>query len=86
MASLAARGFTRSADSAPRTQRGTITGSPRTFSSPSLFIRSSTQSIAASRLAEPLMRWPNVSTSRPRRRYAALSAVAARIRLSAAVR
>ena len=68
IASLAARGFTSSADSAPRTQCGTITGWPRTFSRPSAFIRSSTQSIAASRLPEPLSRWPKVSTSRPSRR------------------
>ena len=67
MTSRAARGLTKSTDSAPRTQRGTITGSPRTFSSPSAFIWPRTQSIAASRLAEPLSRLPNVSTSRPSR-------------------
>ena len=67
IASRARRGRTSSADSAPRTQRGTMTGSPRTFSRPSLFIVWSTQSIAASRLADPLSRDPKVSTSRPRR-------------------
>ena len=65
IASGAARGLTSSADSAPRTQCGTITGSPRTFSSPSAFMKSRIQSIAASRLAEPLSRWPKVSTRRP---------------------
>ena len=68
IASLAARGFTSSADSAPRTQRVTMTGSPWTFSSPSAFMKSRIQSIAASRLADPLSRWPKVSTSRPSRR------------------
>ena len=67
MASFARRGFTSSADSSPRTQCGTMTGSPRTFCKPSSFIVSRIQSIAASRLAEPLMRLPNVSTRRPSR-------------------
>jgi len=68
MASVARRGFTSSADSVPRTQRGTMTGSPWTFSSPSARISRSTQSMAASRAAEPLSLGPNVSTSRPSRR------------------
>ena len=67
MRSAARRGRTSSADSRPRTQCATITGSPRTFCSPSRFISARIQSIAASRLADPLGRWPNRSTSTPSR-------------------
>ncbi len=67
MGSSAARGSTSRADSSPRTQRGTMTGSPRTFSSPSASISARIQSMAASRLADPLNRWPNPSTSRASR-------------------
>ncbi len=80
------RGRISVADSAPLTQWGTMTRSPRMFSRRSRFISDKIQSIAASRLAEPLSRGPKVSTSRPSRRYAALSRVAAAIRLSASGR
>ena len=80
------RGVTSSADSAPRSQWRTITGSPRTFSSPSARMRSSVQSIARSSDADPLSRCPNVSVSSAMRFHAALSRIAASIRRSAAAR
>jgi hypothetical protein len=80
------RGDTSSADSAPRTQCGTITASPRTFSSPSARIFASVQSIACSSASEPLSRLPKVSVSSAMRFHAALSFVAASINRSAAAR
>lgn len=77
MASRMGRGLTSSADSSPRTQRGMITGSLWTFSNPSRRISATIQSIARSRLGEPLMRWPKPSTSCARRLYAKLSRSAA---------
>ena len=56
-----ARGRTSSSDSRPRTQCGTIAGSPRTLASPSFFISASVQSIASSSAFVPLKREPKVS-------------------------
>jgi hypothetical protein len=56
-------GATTSSDSSPRTQCGTITSWPRTFSSPSASSSESTQSIAASSMSEPLSRRGKRSTS-----------------------
>ena len=67
MCSVSSRGLTSTADSSPRTQWVTFTGSPRTFWRPSFFISARIQSIAASRLREPACRWPKPSTSRPSR-------------------
>ena len=67
MGSMRRRGVSNSTDSLPRTQRGTITGSPRTFSSPSRSISAKIQSSADSRLDEPLNRGPKVSTSNDKR-------------------
>jgi hypothetical protein len=72
-----ARGLTSWADSAPRTQTGTITRSPRTFWSPSSFIFAITQSIARSSDADPLRRLPYVSVISARRFHAVLSLIAA---------
>ncbi|MNC85248.1 hypothetical protein D3C83_08380 [compost metagenome] len=47
-------GSTISALSRPRTQRGTITGSVRTFSRPSAFIAATAHAMAPSRFSEPL--------------------------------
>ena len=80
MASECRGGLTISALSRPRTQRGTITGSVRTFSRPSRFIVSAAQAIARSRFSDPLSRLPCVSVSSARRRQAKSSAVAAWIR------
>ena len=55
------RGESNSTDSLPRTQRGTVTSSPRTFWKPSFFISARHQSMASSRFFEPVKRGPNVS-------------------------
>jgi hypothetical protein len=63
MLSGATRGDVSVADSSPRTQCGTIAGSPCTLSSPSFRISPRIQSIARSSDADPLKRWPKVSVS-----------------------
>ena len=73
MGSAWRRGAIISTDSAPRTQRGTITGSPRTLSRPSFFISASVQSMARSSDSEPENRGPKVSVMTARRFQAALS-------------
>jgi len=77
MCSRARRGATSSADSDPRSQWGTRTGSPRTLAKPSARMDSMIQSMAASSRALPTGRFPNRSTSRTIRAYAELSASAA---------
>ncbi len=72
------------ADSAPRTQAGTMTGWPRTFSSPSARIRSRMWSMDASSASEPENRGPNVSAISATRSNALLSASAAWINWRAA--
>jgi hypothetical protein len=84
MASGTGRGWRSSSDSLPRTQRGTTTSSPRTFSKPSFFISAITQSMAASRFVLPLKRGPNVSHRYARRRKAKSSLVDAEINCRAA--
>ena len=69
--------------SRPRTQRGTITLSVRTFSRPSFFIVSTAHAMARLRLSDPLRRWPKVSVSSASRFHANWSACAASINLSA---
>jgi hypothetical protein len=84
--SRARRGSINSTDSLPRTQCGTMTGSAWTLSSPSLRISASTQSIACSRLSDPLKRLPKRSVSSASRSQAELSAPAAAISRSATAR
>src|SRR5215218_5218139 len=83
MTSLFGYGDTISSDSRPRTQRGTFTGSARTFSSPSSRIVRTAHAMASSSACEPLKRCPNVSVSSARRFHAKLSASAAPIRRAA---
>ena len=82
----ARRGSISSADSAPRTQCGTITGSVCTLSKPSFLSCASSQSIARSSEAEPLSRWPCVSTSSANRMKPVVSASAPSMSLLAVAR
>jgi hypothetical protein len=80
------RGRTICADSCPLTHTGTIAGSPRTFWSPSSFIRAITQSIVCSSAGVPLKRFPNLSVISASRFHAVLSFSAASMMRSASAR
>ena len=77
MGMYCARGLTICADSAPRTQTGTMTRSPRTFWRPSSFIFAITQSIVCSSAGVPDRRLPNFSVISASRFQAVLSLSAA---------
>ena len=80
------RGDSISTDSVPRSQRGTTTGSPWTFSNPSRRIRSRIQSTADSRAGDALGRAPKVSHSSAKRSQPSREAPMADTRRSIAAR